>query len=220
MPEKIFTCLTCPAMTARVTPAPLRILMHLPRWPSDTQWKVGAGVPGCRLEVGKCLFLDPDDGDIVAEAAGALQDQERKPAVAGNQSNGGHDSVCRGAGSPPSLGPSRQTTICFQGATPDRRAGSNVSLSEGPGGLGLWRLTGKIGRYARALVSGEKMFRSTVVFLSRAALVALALFAAACDNGPRLTPRSDARSRDGNLYRNHHAERRDQHPFDGIERRE
>jgi len=32
------------------------------------------------------------------------------------------------------------------------------------------------------------MFRSTVVFLSRASLVALALFAAACDNGPDLTP--------------------------------
>ena len=32
------------------------------------------------------------------------------------------------------------------------------------------------------------MFRSTVVFLSRAGLIALALFAAACDNGPEVTP--------------------------------
>jgi hypothetical protein len=32
------------------------------------------------------------------------------------------------------------------------------------------------------------MFRSTALFLSRAALIALALFAAGCDNGPDITP--------------------------------
>jgi hypothetical protein len=32
------------------------------------------------------------------------------------------------------------------------------------------------------------MFRSTALFLSRAALLALGLFAAACDNGPDITP--------------------------------
>ena len=37
MPEKIFTCLTWPAITACEMPAAFRILMHLPSWPSDTQ---------------------------------------------------------------------------------------------------------------------------------------------------------------------------------------
>jgi hypothetical protein len=37
MPEKIFTCFTWPAITARDTPAALRILMHFPSCPSDTQ---------------------------------------------------------------------------------------------------------------------------------------------------------------------------------------
>src|SRR5262249_30289722 len=41
-PEKILTCLTCPAMTACETPAARRILMHFPRWPSDTQWRSAA----------------------------------------------------------------------------------------------------------------------------------------------------------------------------------
>ena len=39
MPEKILTCLTCPAITAWVTPAAFRILMHVPSWPSETQWR-------------------------------------------------------------------------------------------------------------------------------------------------------------------------------------
>ena len=39
MPEKILACLTCPAITACGTPAAFRILIHLPEWPSDTQWR-------------------------------------------------------------------------------------------------------------------------------------------------------------------------------------
>ena len=37
IPEKMLTCFTWPAMTAWETPAALRILMHFPRCPSDTQ---------------------------------------------------------------------------------------------------------------------------------------------------------------------------------------
>ena len=34
---KSLTCLTCPAMTASVTPAAFSVLMHVPSWPSGTQ---------------------------------------------------------------------------------------------------------------------------------------------------------------------------------------
>ena len=37
MPEKIFTCLTCPAMTACVAPSCLSRLMHFPSCPSETK---------------------------------------------------------------------------------------------------------------------------------------------------------------------------------------
>jgi hypothetical protein len=38
MPPKIFTCLTWPAITARVTPASLSRLMQVPSWPIEIQW--------------------------------------------------------------------------------------------------------------------------------------------------------------------------------------
>jgi hypothetical protein len=37
MSAKSFVCLTCPAITACVTPASFRMLMHLPSWPSESQ---------------------------------------------------------------------------------------------------------------------------------------------------------------------------------------
>ena len=40
-PAKIFVCLTCPAITACVTPASFSTLMHVPSWPSEIQW-IGA----------------------------------------------------------------------------------------------------------------------------------------------------------------------------------
>ena len=49
MPEKILTCLTWPAITAWDTPAALRILMHLPSCPSDTQWNSAPRVARRRL---------------------------------------------------------------------------------------------------------------------------------------------------------------------------
>ena len=37
MPPKILVCLTCPAMTACVTPASFSRRMHVPSWPSEIQ---------------------------------------------------------------------------------------------------------------------------------------------------------------------------------------
>ena len=43
MPEKMRVCLTWPAIRARVTFARLRMSMHRPSWPSETQWKSATG---------------------------------------------------------------------------------------------------------------------------------------------------------------------------------
>ena len=103
MPEKILTCLTCPAITACATPAAFRILMHLPRWPSETQCRSAPASRAAGLQLGKGFLLDGDDGDVVAETAGALQREEGKPAVAGDEAYAGHrfGSLSNG------LGPSR-----------------------------------------------------------------------------------------------------------------
>ena len=86
MSAKSLVCLTCPAMTAWVTPASFRRLMHFPSWPSETQCSAAARRPrGRGLEVRKGFFLDGDDGDVVAGAAGGVEHQERKPAVARDQ---------------------------------------------------------------------------------------------------------------------------------------
>src|SRR6476660_8461431 len=52
--------------------------------------QVGSGGARRAFELGKGLFLPGDDGDVVTEAAGSLERQKRKPAVAGNQTDFGH----------------------------------------------------------------------------------------------------------------------------------
>ena len=68
MPEKILTCLTCPAITAADTPARFQNLDALAELPERDPVEVRAGVARRRLELGERLFLDGDDGDVVAEA--------------------------------------------------------------------------------------------------------------------------------------------------------
>ena len=52
--------------------------------------QVCPGVAGRPFELGKRLLLHGDDGDVVTEAARALEHEEGKPAVAGNQTDAGH----------------------------------------------------------------------------------------------------------------------------------
>ena len=52
--------------------------------------EVGPGSAGRPFELGKRLLLHGDDGDVVTEAARALEREEGKPAVAGNQTDAGH----------------------------------------------------------------------------------------------------------------------------------
>ena len=50
----------------------------------------GVGLPRRGLEVGERFFLDGDDRDLVAEVTGALQCEERKFAVAGDDADACH----------------------------------------------------------------------------------------------------------------------------------
>ena len=52
--------------------------------------QVRAGLARRLLQLRKRLFFDRHDGDVVAEAASALQRQEGKPAVAGDETDAGH----------------------------------------------------------------------------------------------------------------------------------
>ena len=55
--------------------------------------EVGAGRAGRPFELGKRLLFHGDDSDVVTEAARPLEGKERKPAVAGDQTNAGHWSL-------------------------------------------------------------------------------------------------------------------------------
>ena len=86
MSEKSFVCLTCPAITACVTPAFFSTLMQVPSCPSDTQVQAAAGGRAAAIgQIGKRLFLDGDDRDVVAGRARRIEDEKGKPAVAGDQ---------------------------------------------------------------------------------------------------------------------------------------
>ena len=85
MPPKILVCLTCPAMTACVTPASFSRLMQVPSWPSEIQWIGGAVARGGVVQLGERLFLGGDDRDVVPLRARRVEHEERKPAVAGDQ---------------------------------------------------------------------------------------------------------------------------------------
>ena len=84
--QKSLVCLTCPAITAWVTPASFSRLMHVPelaeRDPVQRRRRRPRGRVG---QVGKGFFLERDDGDVVARRARRVEDEERKPAVAGDQ---------------------------------------------------------------------------------------------------------------------------------------
>ncbi len=212
MPEKILTCLTCPAITARVTPAPFRILMHLPRCPSETQWRSAPASRAAASSSGKASSLTATTVTSWPRLRAPCKHEKRKPAVAGDETNFGHVL----------LGRAVAHGLATSGA--DRRAGriagSNVSLSERSGaGLGIARGC----RYNRKVrprpIFGEKMRRSSVMFLSRAALLALALVGAACDNGPDTPPIPTPESRDRDLHRHRDAERRDHPQLQRLDRR-
>ena len=85
MPPKIFVCLTCPAMTARVAPASRSRRMHVPKLTERDPVDRGAVPLGGVIELGERLFLHRDDGDVVAQCPRGIEDEKRKPAVAGNQ---------------------------------------------------------------------------------------------------------------------------------------
>ena len=84
MEEKIWVCLTWPAITARVTPAAWKVSMRRESSPSDIQWtqdgRVGGGA-GIDCWVG----LLPDGGDNYREAVRArgVEQQEREVPAAG-----------------------------------------------------------------------------------------------------------------------------------------
>ncbi len=83
---KILVCLTCPAITACVTPACCSTSRQWPRWPErhavhGHRRRAERG----RLEFGIRFLFDGDDRDVVAEAAGRVEHEEREPPVAGNQ---------------------------------------------------------------------------------------------------------------------------------------
>ena len=90
MPEKILTCLTWPAITACGDAGRLQDLDALAQLAERDPVQVGAGLARRLLEIGERLLLDRDDGDVVAEAAGALQHEEGKPAVAGDEADACH----------------------------------------------------------------------------------------------------------------------------------
>ena len=75
-------------MTARVTPALLSVAMHLPSCAElNPVERRAAELARQRLELGKRLALDRDDGDVVAELARGAQHEKRKRAVAGDQAD-------------------------------------------------------------------------------------------------------------------------------------
>ncbi len=62
-------------------PSCLQISISLLSWPSEIQWQRSAS----DFDFFGGFFLDGDDGDLVAQLAGAFEGQEREAAVAGDQ---------------------------------------------------------------------------------------------------------------------------------------
>ena len=86
MSANSLVCLTCPAITACVTPAAFSRLMHLPELSERDPVQRRRRRPGRQVgEIGKRFFLDGDDGDVVARAARGVEDEKGKTAVAGDQ---------------------------------------------------------------------------------------------------------------------------------------
>ena len=87
-PPNSLTCLTWPAMTARLTPAPSSVAMHAPSCaelhPGERR---AAELARERLELGKRLALDGDDGHVVPELTGGAKHEKRERAVAGDQAD-------------------------------------------------------------------------------------------------------------------------------------
>ena len=83
--EKIFTCLTWPAITASVIDAALSTEMHLAQLPERDPVQRRAARLGGGDEGRLGFVLDGDDGDGAALRVRGLEDQAREPAVAGDQ---------------------------------------------------------------------------------------------------------------------------------------
>ena len=90
--EKILTCLTCPAITARRDPGGLQ---HLDaraelaeRHPVQVRSRLARGGVG---QIGEGLFLHRDDGDLIPLRAGRVEDEKREPAVAGDDASASFD---------------------------------------------------------------------------------------------------------------------------------
>ena len=80
-PAKIFVCLTCPAITAWVTPASFSTLMHLPELAERNPVNRRTVPAGRVVQFRERLFFRGDDGDIVSLRARRVEHEEREAAV-------------------------------------------------------------------------------------------------------------------------------------------
>ena len=73
-------------MMARVTPAAWKVSISRESSPSESQWTLDSGVGGgAGIHLGIGLFFERRDDDLFAVGAGGFEQQERKAAVAGDQ---------------------------------------------------------------------------------------------------------------------------------------
>src|ERR1035437_1354706 len=86
MEEKIWVCLTWPAITARVTPSAWEVLMRRGGGPGALQRPRGGGAGGgAGVDFGVGFLLDGGDDDRKAMGARGVQQQEREAPVAGDK---------------------------------------------------------------------------------------------------------------------------------------
>ena len=82
MAEKICLCLTCPAITARVTPAALKVSMSFDSSPSESQCTEAAPRD---FDLREGLFFDGGDDDVISLRPRRVQHEEGKLAIAGDK---------------------------------------------------------------------------------------------------------------------------------------
>jgi hypothetical protein len=119
------------------------------------------------FKLGKGLFLDGHHRDVVAEAPGTLEDQEREPAVPGNEADPAHD---RGAA--PEIPPEwRRSTSKLEAENGVMRYDQSIR--------GLLAFRGRTKVADGCFKEQEGMRRS---FLGAVMMVAFGVMAAGCDN--------------------------------------
>ena len=92
-PAKILVCLTCPAITAWVTPASFSSADAGAELAERDPVDGGAVARGRVVQLGKRLFLRRDDRDVVPLRARGVEHEEREPAVAGDEPERIHSSA-------------------------------------------------------------------------------------------------------------------------------